>query len=229
VRHVLGWEPEDLLGKTMCEFVSPADIARIEVFETPAPAPGQTPPATLNSMLIADADADDLTDDSISIAGADFEASINFRQGYTYDMVIEAADPETGTTTTFRLPGPAGSSTRKMAFRLEYPSNPGLLFKVRQWACRSLGEANCIDGFRVRTTSGPGAWVPVDDTNYYQTYVCNDPNCYVQPNGEYGWWDRDHTWEIPTVGGKPSQDVRVQYVYRPVERSNDQGPLPPDP
>ena len=29
IQHILGWEPEDLIGRTMFEFVSPADVARI--------------------------------------------------------------------------------------------------------------------------------------------------------------------------------------------------------
>jgi hypothetical protein len=203
----------NVFGKVQtAEFADPANISSIVIYEVSATG---SP-----SQLVRTPVAQSTGDDSVTTLDDTFSAYVDFRQGYTYEMDVVPSDSDAGGTTTFRLPGPAGDPTTLMAFRLEAPENPGLYEKVRQWACRADDDVNCVEGFQVRTTTGPGAWQSVDDTTYYPTYECDtnsDPTCYVQPNGTYGNWERYQTWEIPTVGSNSAQDVRIQFVYRPVE------------
>ena len=205
---------------------APTAIDSIQIFEVSV-IPGT--PSQMYRTRVAESSGDD----SVALWDDTFAAYVDFRQGYTYEMDVIPADPDQGGVQTFRLPGPAGDPSTPMAFRLQASGNPGLYEKMRQWACRADDDVNCVEGFRVRTTSGPGTWVTVDDTSYYPTYECDrsqEQTCYVQQDGSYGFWDRYQTWEIPAVGANPAQDVRVQFVYRPVERGDDEGnPLPPDP
>lgn len=181
------------------------------------------------STLVRTPIAQSAGDDSVTVNDDIFSAYVDFVQGFTYEMDVEPLHPYAGDLTTFRLPGPAGEPTTLMHFRLELDNDvPGLYDKVRQWACRADSENNCVAGLRVRTTAGPGAWTPVDDSAIYPTYDCDpsqNPTCGVDSDGTYNW-DKYETWNIPTQGSSPAQQVRVQWVYRPMEMPNN---APPDP
>lgn len=185
------------------------------------------------STLVRTPIASSTGDDSVTFSDDTFSAYVDFAQGFTYEMDVTPASESAGAITTFRLPGPAGNPTTLMHFRLELHNEvPGLYAKVRQWACRADSENNCVAGFRVRTTAGPGAWTTVDDSATYPTYDCDpnqNPTCGVDASGpsagQYNW-DKYETWNVPTTGGNPAQQVRVQWVYRPMEMPNN---APPDP
>lgn len=190
----------------------PATIGSIEIFEVSATGS----PSTLVRTRIAQSTGDD----SVSVSDDTFAAYVNFRQGFTYEMDVTPVDSNSGATTTFRLPGPAGDADYPMAFRLESPRNIGLYAMTRQWACRADNDVNCVESLRARTTAGPGSWVNVDDSTYYPTYEC-DPaqsaRCFVSNDGSgrYQRWDAYQTWDAPTIGAVPAQEIRVQFVYRP--------------
>lgn len=200
---------------------SPTSVGAVTIYRVSAAGS----PSTLVRTPIATSTGDD----SVTISDDTFSAYVDFAQGFTYEMDIAPTNASAGDTTTFRLPGPAGNPTTLMHFRLELDNDvPGLYDKVRQWACRADSENNCVAGFQVRATAGPGAWVTVDDSATYPTYDCDwtqGGSCGVEGDGTYNW-DRYETWNIPTTGGNPAQQVRVQWVYRPMEMPNN---APPDP
>lgn len=64
------------------------------------------------------------------------------------------------------------------------------------------------------------SWSTADDSNYYPTYDCGGQSgCGVGNNGGYERWDQYQTWEIPQVGSRAAQAVRVQFVYRPINHN----------